>query len=697
MRKRDYLALIALSALLHSCGNRLHTQQVTFAADATLEEKIIEASKVVPSAKQLAWQRLETTAFIHFGINTFTGREWGDGQESPELFNPTHLDTDQWVECLKNAGFRLVILTAKHHDGFCLWPTATTSHSVASSPWMDGKGDVVRSLQQSCQRYGIKFGIYLSPWDRNASCYGDSPKYNEFFLAQLRELLTNYGTIDEVWFDGACGEGPNGKKQEYDFEAYYQLIAELQPNAVVAVSGNDVRWCGNEAGAGRDTEWSVTPLHNDATAEGRAHNQQLNISCTSPDLGSRQLLTQAQSVQWWPSEVDVSIRPGWFYHSSEDARVKTLEQLTDIYFNSVGKNSVLLLNIPPTPQGRIAKQDSINLAALGMYLNQMYATPRISTNNQWSEASDHKERTFAVEAQPINVVSLSEDITQGQRIEAFTLLAKVAGEWQTVTQGTTIGYKRMLRFPTLTTDSIKLRIESSRNGFNIREVQAYQAQEFISAPTISTSRGRTVSIHANSNAVVYFTTDGSDPSTQSTRYTAPFTFNSQGTIKAIALYNNGAEASAITTRSLAEAKDSWEVIHCSDENPGYEAHLAIDDDENSFWHTPWDGNVKPLPHSITIDCHKSIDAQGFTFHPRNDGGKGGIPFKYSLYTSNDAKTWKTVVKEQEFSNIKNNPLPQNVYFDHSEQLRYFRFEIVEEIDGNNWVSVAEIDLITNTK
>ncbi|RYZ45059.1 MAG: alpha-L-fucosidase, partial [Chitinophagaceae bacterium] len=261
----------------------------------------------------------------------------------------------------KAAGFKLVILTAKHHDGFCLWPTATTAHSVKSSLWKDGKGDVVKEVAQACKEYGISFGVYLSPWDRNAPMYG-TEAYNDFFIAQLTELLTGYGKVDEVWFDGANGEGPNGKKQVYDFERYYKLIRKLQSQAVIAVMGPDVRWVGTESGYGREQEWSVVPANN-LNPEGVAANSQQGLAfkpqgdMMGNDLGSREKIKTAKGLVWYPAETDVSIRPGWFYHEKDDEKVKTTEKLLDIYYSSVGRNGVLLLNLPPDKRGLIHEAD----------------------------------------------------------------------------------------------------------------------------------------------------------------------------------------------------------------------------------------------------------------------------------------------------------------------------------------------------
>ena len=318
MNKIILFATIILA--ITGCKENYYIKNVTFPAEATIEQKIDMASRLVPTQQQMEWQQMEFTCFLHFGINTFTGREWGNGKESPALFNPEQLDCDQWVKALKDAGFKMAIITAKHHDGFCLWPTKTTSHSVAASPWKDGKGDVVRELREACDRHGLKFGVYLSPWDRNAECYGEGEAYNKFFIEQLTELLTNYGQVHEVWFDGANGEGPNGKKQEYDWDAILKTIRTLQPEAVTAIMGDDVRWVGNEGGLGRDTEWSATVITPGCYPDKAERNAAIGVEEMSKDLGSRELIAKASKMYWYPSEVDVSIRPGWFYHKHQDKK-----------------------------------------------------------------------------------------------------------------------------------------------------------------------------------------------------------------------------------------------------------------------------------------------------------------------------------------------------------------------------------------
>ncbi len=457
--------------------NDYYVKHVEFPQGATLEQKVDMAARLVPTPQQLEWQQMELTAFLHFGINTFTGREWGDGKENPALFNPTDFDAEQWVRALKEAGFKMAILTAKHHDGFCLWPTKTTGHSVAASPWKDGKGDVVRELRDACDKYGIKFGVYLSPWDRNASCYGDSPKYNEFFIEQLTELLTNYGEVHEVWFDGANGEGPNGKKQEYDWTAILSTIRRLQPRAVTAIMGDDVRWVGNERGLGRETEWSATVLTPGTYARCEEQNKALGVKATSKDLGGRDMLVNAKELFWYPSEVDVSIRPGWFYHQQEDNQVKSLKHLTDIYFKSVGYNSVLLLNIPPDQRGRISDADVNRLKEFADYRKEIFTDNRVKGGLKAWTARPGDTRVYQLKPKSeINVVMLREDISKGQRMEAFTVEALTADGWKEIAKGTTVGYKRLIRIPAVEARQLRVKVDACRLAANISEVAAYYAR-----------------------------------------------------------------------------------------------------------------------------------------------------------------------------------------------------------------------------
>ena len=465
--------------LITSCSQRANTyfeKKLTFPNILTSDQKIKLAAYIVPTTRQYEWQQLELTAFIHFGMNTFTGKEWGDGKEDPALFNPTDFNAEQWIAVLKQAGFKMVILTAKHHDGFCLWPSETTSHTVAASPWRNGQGDVVREVKEACDKYEMKFGFYLSPWDRNAGSYGDSPRYNELFARQLTELLTRYGEVHEVWFDGANGEGANGKVQEYDWERFYNVIDSLQPGAVKAIMGDDVRWVGNENGLGRETEWSVTPLYPEINESIKIENKRLNITHTSEDLGSRELIREATTLYWNPSEVDVSIRPGWFYHPEENDQLKSLSQLVDIYFQSVGMNSVLLLNVPPDTRGRIHENDVERLTQFGNYLTTLFENELLIDGQMIWKARTGATREYIVRTdETINTVMLQEDIRKGQRVESFTVEGWIGQEWRTLAEGTTIGYKRLLRFEDAKPGKIRVTIHGTRDVALIIKVGAYYA------------------------------------------------------------------------------------------------------------------------------------------------------------------------------------------------------------------------------
>ncbi len=440
---------------------------VTIRPGETPEQIIEKAASVTPSANQLEWQRLEFIAFIHFGINTFTGSEWGTGSEDPLIFNPAQLDARQWVRTARDAGMKMVIITAKHHDGFCLWPSKYTSHTVAASPWKKGKGDVVGEVAAACAEYGLKFGFYLSPWDKHEPSYSNSEKYNEFFRNQLRELLTRYGEVSEVWFDGACGEGANGKKQVYDWKSYYTLIRELQPGAVIAIMGPDVRWVGTESGRGRPTEWSIVPDVVQNLDSVAASSQQYPLDgaflpgdLTGSDLGSRDKLKNAKALVWYPAETDVSIRPGWFYHAADDDRVKSPEKLAGIYFSSVGMNSVLLLNIPPDKRGLIHDNDVRNLKGMKKIIDRTFQA-NILDGAVISVSGTSIEYALAKPAS-FNTAMIREDIKVGQRIEQFHLEAWDGKSWNTFTGGTTVGYKRILQFPTITAQKVKLVTDASR-------------------------------------------------------------------------------------------------------------------------------------------------------------------------------------------------------------------------------------------
>lgn len=468
------------------------------------KEAYLIAAEVVPTPRQLAWQELEMYAFCHFGTNTFTGREWGDGKADPAVFNPKKLDARQWARALKSAGMKGLILTCKHHDGFCLWPSEYTDYSVKNSPYKNGGGDVVREVAEACAEYGLKFGVYLSPWDRHEPCYGTGAEYNEYFKKQLTELATNYGELFCFWFDGACGEGANGKKQEYAWEEYFSLIRELQPNAVISICGPDVRWCGNEAGKSRKSEWSVVPAYvsNQDYTAGNSQQEDTpefakQINCETEDLGSREFIKPFKEFIWYPAEVDVSIRPGWFYHRSQDFKVKSTKKLMEIYWGSVGGNSSLLLNIPPDKNGLFSKYDVRALEKFGARLSEEFPenlakNAKITASSQldgdhspenllaedgfWQSGEGDKYPEIVLELQKpcfADKIVLKENIATGQQIESFCVYAEKNGVWVEIANSTVVGAKRICRFKKQEVKRIKIRITSYRVKATLRLVELY--------------------------------------------------------------------------------------------------------------------------------------------------------------------------------------------------------------------------------
>ena len=467
-----------------------------------------KAAAVVPSKRQLEWQQMEFYAFCHFGMNTFTDKEWGDGTDAPELFNPTDFDAEQWVKIIKKAGMRGLILTCKHHDGFCLWPSRYTDYSVKASPFEDGKGDVVKAVSEACRKHGIKFGVYLSPWDRHEKSYGQGEAYNNYYKNQLRELLTGYGDIFCVWLDGACGEGENGKRQEYDWQGWYALIRELQPEAVISICGPDVRWIGNELGFCRESEWSVVPSYyaiNEFTQENSQKQDTKKFRESHKkmilDMGSRKAIKDADEFIWYPCEADVSVRPGWFYHKAEDMRVKDYEKLVKLYLDCVGGNTALLINIPPDKSGRINYADEIALDSFERALKRLFAK-RLTDNAEVSASSEFdglhgasnvlsdSDRLFWQCAQgdekpeleirldsseTVDCIVLQENIATGQQIESFEICYSKNGRLKRLGKYTVIGHKKIIVLDKpVKTDRIIIRITSYRVKATLLRTELYQ-------------------------------------------------------------------------------------------------------------------------------------------------------------------------------------------------------------------------------
>ena len=440
----------------------------------------------VPTADQVEWQKMETNMFIHFGPNTFSGKEWGDGTEPEDMFNPTALDCGQWAKTAKAAGFKGIIITAKHHDGFCLWPSLNSTHSVAKSSWRDGKGDVLAELKEACKTEGLKFGVYISPWDRNDPHYG-SPEYNDVFAATLDDVHGKYGPLFEQWFDGANGEGPNGKKQVYNWEKFHSVVRNHNPHSIMFSDvGPDCRWVGNESGIAGKTNWSRLDTEGFTPGAGSPKTDTLNTG-------------NVHGAAWIPAETDVSIRPGWFWRESENDRVKSLDRLLSIYYTSVGRNSLLLLNVPPDNRGLIHQADSTRLVEFKAALDRIFSRDIASGSKVtasatrgrafvaknmldgdydsfWTVPDGCLTPSFTVtfpEERTFNRVMLQEYIPLGQRVAAFKVEALTPdGNWKEIASATTIGYKRILLTENTTATAVRVTVTKSYaepvlNGFSL--------------------------------------------------------------------------------------------------------------------------------------------------------------------------------------------------------------------------------------
>lgn len=689
MNKKTLIILLVLVISLVSC-----------------KEKVTKPEPVgpIPSQRQLAWQDLEYYAFIHFNMNTFTDMEWGEGGESPKNFNPTNLDTRQWAKTAKEAGMKGIIITAKHHDGFCLWPTETTEHSVKNSPWKNGEGDVVKELAEACEEFGLKFGVYLSPWDRNHPEYGREA-YVDVFHKQLEELMTNYGPIFEVWFDGANGGtgyyGGANEHRKIDHRDYYgwdkviSIIREHQPDAVIfGDNGPDVRWVGNEDGIAGETNWS--PIRKDEVYAGSGNHGELPYG-------------HIDGTHWVPAEADVSIRPGWYYHAREDHQVKTLPHLLDIYYKSVGRNATLLLNLPVDTRGLVHEKDIEQLMKLRKQLDKDFAenlatnanvtasseagsdytaqnTINGDTEAYWMPEKESIKSYISIqfnEPQEVNRFVAQEYIALGQRVKSFELEGLIDGEWKNISSGTTIGYKRILRFDVVKVDALRLNILDAKARPLISNIEVYRAPLVMEAPQIIQNKSGEINLESYDNGLeIYYTLNGEKPNKDSEHYSEAFVLQDPTQVMAVAYNPTTNSYSEISTKRLDIPKKNWKVIDEKDE-----ADKIIDANINSVW-----TKEGKLPQEIIVDLGASYNLKGFTYLPHQSRWPQGVIADYEFLVSQNGKQWAKV-SEGEFSNIKNNPIEQLIEFK-TTKARYFKFIGKRSADDSEVLGIAEIGVIT---
>ncbi|MFM7181958.1 MAG: alpha-L-fucosidase [Verrucomicrobiales bacterium] len=728
-----------------------------------------KAANLVPSPRQLAFHELEFTCFIHFGPNTFTGVEWGNGKENPAVFHPgDYLDTDQWCRVAKEAGMRMMLITVKHHDGFCLWQTRYNDQfSVRGIRWRDGKGDVLRELADSCRKHDLKLGVYLSPADlyqieHPDGLYGnqsasvesviptdpasfhaapdrvradkpaDSPvirvkadDYNRYFMNQLYELLTEYGPIHEVWFDGAH---PKRKgNQQYLKQEWFDLIRQLAPEAVI-FGGPDVRWCGNEAGRTRAAEWNIIPVQGESES---------GVDRPDDDIGSNSKVVlpeykvygekyAARELFYLVPEINTSIRAGWFWRNEHEQAVRSPDDIFDIYERAAGGNGVFLLNVPPDKSGRIAPRDEASLKETGRRIRATYGTRELTTGatsdapavldedlqTYWQPNSTAGEFTVRFPSpRAVNRVVLQEAIGKvGQRVIRHAVDAEINGKWQEVATAETIGYKRILRFPSVKTSAFRVRILESRAQPTIATFAAHLYQ--IPPPSLVVKRGLDGLVVIQPPATagfswkphgqgdpssagalqIHYTTDGSAPTVASPRYEKPILLPDGGRIRAIAIAG-GQTGPACDTR-LSIDPTEWKIHTCSSEQSAeFSGTKAIDGDPSTFWHSRW-SPADPHPHLLEIDLGRSYKIDGLTYLPRQDKAvPDGMVEAGEISLSLDGKSW-TTPQPFRLGNLVNDPSERTILLDdRTVEARFVRFKSSVGAAGKPYAAAAEIGVL----
>ncbi|HDR50978.1 MAG TPA: alpha-L-fucosidase [Mariniphaga anaerophila] len=661
----------------------------------------------VPSENQLRWQEMEFYAFVHFSLNTYTDQSWGFGDEDVNLFNPTELDCRQWARICKESGMKGIIITAKHHSGFCLWPSEYTEYSVKNAPWKDGKGDVIREMADACKEYGLKLGIYVSPWDRNHPDYG-KPEYITYFRNQIREVLTNYGEIFEIWFDGAHGGtgyygGANDvrnvdRRTYYDWQPTYKMIRELQPKIVIWNDGGnraDLRWVGTEEGFVGETNWSQL---NDT---GEVEWGMLHFGLETGNA-------------WVPAEVNTSIRPEWFYHPSEDDKVKTLSHLMNIYYNSIGHNATLLLNFPIMPNGLIHEKDEKAALEFARTIRESFAVNLAekakaeATNVRGnakefsaSKAIDGNKETYWATDDSVTKASLTIDfgkpvlfnrfmaqeyIRLGQRVRSFTIEAYVDGNWNEIASGTTIGYKRIVRFPSINASKVRINMTDSKSCPLISIIGVYNAPSILNAPFISRNQEGDVCISSDDiGSHFYYTFDGSVPTPESAKYIGPVMTEGKIEVKAIAYDPTSGKSSPISIEEFDICRKDWKILGIVDEN----TRFILDGNPATVWHQ----RNNKMPMDLVIDLGNKYNICDFKYLPDQNKWSSGIIANYEFYVSTDKVGWK-LADQGEFPNIKNNPVWQIKSFN-PVYARYIKLRALANTEGNNNIGYAEVDVLTN--
>lgn len=732
------LFIITLASCSKPDGLLRSTSSTILVNETDSQDSIIfKAAHVVPTPNQYAALKNEFIAFIHFGPNTFTRMEWGNGMEDPQIFNLQNLDTDQWCEAMKAASMKMVVITVKHHDGFALWQTRYTKHGIMSTPFKDGQGDILKELSASCQKYGLKLGVYLSPADlyqiENAEgLYGNLSQkteriiprpiegrpfenktsfkfkvddYNEYFLNQLFELLTEYGPIHEVWFDGAHPKRKGG--QTYDYLAWKEVINTLAPEAVI-FGKQDIRWCGNESGKTRDTEWNIIPYKDDPNQMNRF------ADLMAQSIGSRNDLYDGKYLHYQMAETNTSIREGWFYRDDTDQKVRSTDDVFDIYERSVGGNSIFLLNIPPNREGKFSPEDVLVLEEVGQRIQETYfknlfegaeGPAAILDNNETSyKLLSEEKNSFTISAPEqitTNRFVIQEAIaTHSERIEKHALDAWVSNDWVEIATATNVGYKRILRFPEITSNKFRIRVLESRLQPAISNVSAHYYKTKPSQVSIQRDvdgliiiqpkehnfgwkpHGENIAENLNGDFEIRYTVDGSEPKKDSKEFNGSFFFES-GEVKAASFIKD--EKGSITTTLFGVVKKDWKLAGSDSEQAKHNGAMAFDADPDTYWLSGEKGG----PHYVEVDLSKKYIIKGFAYTPQIENADGMIE-KGLIQVSSNGRSWK-VLEEFEFGNLINDPVTRRHYFKNSVTTRYIRIEANMMAGESKLAAIAELD------
>ena len=669
----------------------------------------------LPSKGQLEWHKMEYFSLVCYGLNTYTEEEWAYGDVDTKLFNPSNLDTDQWAKVACEAGMKGLILVAKHHDGFCLWPSRYTDYSVKATPWKNGKGDVLGDLAASCKKYGLKTGVYLSPWDRNHAEYGRK-EYVDYYYKQLEELMTQYGDIFEFWIDGANGGtgyygGANerrniDRKTYYGYEHIFSTVKKYQPDAVIFSDvGPGSRWVGNEAGIGGKTNW------NRISTQGKFPGD------PNPEYNKKLKNGDPSGEEWIPAEVNTTLLwpKAWYFHTGHQAR--SLSNLVELYYSSIGRGSPLNLGLAIAPSGQIRNRDARALLSFRKQMEREFAVNLVedaeiiaddyrgkqnafapdncidgNTETYWATNDSVKSATLNIDfgkETSINRLLLQEYISLGQRVCQFTLEAEQNGNYKEIAAGTTIGYKRILRFNNITTSRVRISLKTDAPCLTLSNLGIYHAPRLVADPVCKYDTDGTLSFDAVKGISIFYAIGNRPKENEFKKYNKPVKLASGGELHCYAMDKKENYKTDITKHLLGLRRSRWKVS-AVDNKQTKTAAYAIDNNPNTFLLS--DKDSLGHPHEIIIDMEENVAIGGFSYLPRQDGVKDGMIYEYEFYVSQDAETWGMPEAEGTFNNIENNPVRQLIRLEKPVEGRYIKLVSKSDVKQSGTASFAEIEV-----